>query len=231
MTIYQSFNFINKLVTKSPVIYQVRWSVWPPMYVRPIPRRENQLKLINEEPDKFKELTFSPIIAAPNDHNASNFYDPFLRRFVNVVHRSGRKAEYEDMIREVMYLIKKKQLAEWRAADTPEKKAKFELDPLVLMKKAVANVKPVVITKYIPKGGVTYSVPFPVLDKTSEYIGMKWINRAAHDHPKPWRAIHVPALVREFIFAFNGEGKAIKQKYDLHKLAETNKAYAHYRWD
>ncbi|XP_053211733.1 28S ribosomal protein S7, mitochondrial-like [Panonychus citri] len=228
---HQSSILIKCCTSRNCVKKQVRWTVWPSSYVKPIPRKEDQNLLIKEEPDKFKEFTFAPIRAAENNINGSLFFDPFLRRFTNIIMRKGKRDEYEDMMRDVMYLIKKKQLAEWRAADTPEKRSKFELDALVLMKKAVDNVKPIVITKPVQKGGVTYSVPFPITSQLSEFLGMKWINEAAHDHPVPWRAIHTPALVREFVFAFNNEGKAVKRKYDLHKLAETNKAYAHYRWD
>ncbi|XP_074597737.1 mitochondrial ribosomal protein S7 isoform X2 [Brevipalpus obovatus] len=184
-----------------------------------------------QDPERAKTLKFGDFVPAPNYESSSVFDDPFLTRVIHHCMRKGQKAEADDMIREVMYLIKKDQLKGWRAAADEAERNKFELDPLELMKKAVANASPVAYCRPIKKGGVVYQVPVPMTDGYSEYFGLRWIRQAAFDHPDPWREIFVPALAREFQRAFRNEGKAIKNKYDLHKLAETNKAYAHYRWN
>lgn len=196
----------------------------------PVYRHGEFRNIKQEDPEKFKDLVFGQITVAPSFESSSIFDDQFLTRVINHFMRDGKKGEYEDMIREVMYRIKKEQLKGWRKATTEEERKKFELDPLELMKKAVSNCTPVVFTRPVKKGGVTYQVPFPLTPFNAQFQALRWIREAAHDHPKPWREIFVPAIVREFIRAFNKEGRAIKNKHDLHKLAESNKAYAHYRW-
>lgn len=209
----------------------IRWN--PKKDTRRIPVFEygEYERIKKEEPEIYQDLLYGQIVQPEsNARSSSIFDDPFWHRVIGHFLREGKRAEYEDMIREVMYLIKRDQLKGWRNASSEEERKKFELDPLELMRKAVDNCKPVVWIKEVKKGGVTYQVPFSLSEYNATFQALRWIRQAAHDHPKPWREIFVPAIVREFTRAFNNEGRAIKNKHDLHKLAETNKAYAHYRF-
>lgn len=106
-------------------------------------------------------------------------------------------------------------------------KAKTNQEPLEVFLKALENVKPVVEVKSRRVGGATYQVPVEIREARREALGMRWIiaaARARSGHEMSER------LAAELIDAFNNTGSAFKKKEDTHKMAEANKAFAHYRW-
>ncbi len=93
--------------------------------------------------------------------------------------------------------------------------------------KALENTKPSIEVKSRRVGGATYQVPIEIRETRREALAMRWIIGAARARSgKPMAA----CLADEFFDAFNNTGTAIKKKDDMHKMAEANKAFAHYRW-
>ncbi|MFP4483809.1 MAG: 30S ribosomal protein S7 [Spirochaetaceae bacterium] len=104
---------------------------------------------------------------------------------------------------------------------------KLEKQPLEVFLKALENVKPSVEVKSRRVGGSTYQVPVEVRDGRREALAMRWLIKAARDRSGRSMAEKLGA---ELMDAFNGAGAAFKKKEDTHRMAEANKAFAHYRW-
>ena len=106
-------------------------------------------------------------------------------------------------------------------------KSKTDKDPLEVFLKALENVKPVVEVKSRRVGGATYQVPIEIRDARREALAMRWMIQAARSRSGHGMA---ETLAAELMDAFNNTGSAYKKKEDTHKMAEANKAFAHYRW-
>jgi small subunit ribosomal protein S7 len=105
-------------------------------------------------------------------------------------------------------------------------KEKMGKEPLEVFTKALENVKPVVEVKSRRVGGSTYQVPVEVRDSRREALAMRWIIQYARAR----RGNMSEKLSAELMDAFNSTGSAFKKKEDTHRMAEANKAFAHYRW-
>jgi small subunit ribosomal protein S7 len=104
---------------------------------------------------------------------------------------------------------------------------KSKEDPLALFQKALNNVKPAVEVKSRRVGGSTYQVPTEVRPSRSQALSIRWIISFARSRGEK----SMPAkLAGELMDAANGRGAAFKKKEDTHRMAEANKAFAHYRW-
>ena len=100
-------------------------------------------------------------------------------------------------------------------------------EPVEVFQKALENVKPVVEVKSRRVGGATLQVPVEIREERRDALAMRWIigfSRSRHGRSMAEK------LAAELIDAFNNTGSAIKKKEDTHKMAEANKAFAHYRW-
>ena len=106
-------------------------------------------------------------------------------------------------------------------------KAKTGNEPLEVFLKAIDIVKPVVEVKSRRVGGATYQVPVEIRDARREALAMRWIIEAARKRSGHGMA---DTLSAELLDAFNNTGTAFKKKEDTHKMAEANKAFAHFRW-
>ena len=105
--------------------------------------------------------------------------------------------------------------------------AKADKEPLEVFLKALDNVKPFVEVKSRRVGGSTYQVPVEIRDSRREALAMRWIINAARSRSgKPM----AECLGMELLDAYNATGTAFKKKEDTHRMAEANKAFAHYRW-
>ncbi len=100
-------------------------------------------------------------------------------------------------------------------------------DPVITLKRAVENARPLLEVRSRRVGGATYQVPVEVKPARSTTLAMRWLVNYARQ-----RREHTMAdrLVGEIMDASTGQGSAVKRKEDLHKMAEANKAFAHYRW-
>src|SRR4030042_4099883 len=105
-------------------------------------------------------------------------------------------------------------------------KEKLGKEPLEVFTKALENVKPVVEVKSRRVGGSTYQVPVEVRDSRREALAMRWIIQYARAR----RGNMSEKLSAELMDAYNSTGSAFKKKEDTHRMAEANKAFAHYRW-
>ena len=104
---------------------------------------------------------------------------------------------------------------------------KTQVDPLITLKRALDNIKPAVEVRSRRVGGATYQVPVEVKASRSTTLALRWLidySRSRREKSKAER------LTNELIDASNGLGAAVKRREDTHKMAEANKAFAHYRW-
>jgi small subunit ribosomal protein S7 len=134
-----------------------------------------------------------------------------VTKFVNVVMRAGKKTVAERILYDALETIKQ------RSQD----------DPMKVFKKAIENVKPSVEVKSRRVGGSTYQVPVEVRPTRKLALSMRWIIQSAE---KRGEKTMRQKLAGELLDAAENRGGAIKKKEDTHRMAEANKAFAHYRW-
>lgn len=108
-----------------------------------------------------------------------------------------------------------------------EMKNKAKEDPLKLCEKAIDNVKPKIETKSRRVGGATYQVPVEVPEKRANSLAIRWLLQYANERPGKSMVIKLTA---EFLDAANNRGGAVKKREDVHRMAEANRAFAHYKW-
>jgi small subunit ribosomal protein S7 len=122
----------------------------------------------------------------------------------------------------------KRSLAErivYRALDTV--KDKTDGDPVATLKRAVENTKPQLEVKSRRVGGATYQVPVEVRPRRATTLSIRWLVGYSRQRREKTMA---ERLAAELLDASNGVGNAVKRREDMHKMAESNKAFAHYRW-
>ena len=138
------------------------------------------------------------------------YNDKMVAKFVNYIMSRGKKGVAEKIFYGAMDLIKQR----------------TKTDGMVIFEKAIENSSPAVEVKSRRIGGATYQVPIEVPKSRRFYLASQWIiNAAASRSGKPMSE----KLASELISAANGEGGAIKKKDDTHRMAEANKAFAHFR--
>ena len=106
-------------------------------------------------------------------------------------------------------------------------KEKEQRDPLEVFEEALNNIMPVLEVKARRVGGATYQVPLEIRPERRQTLGLRWLVRYARTRHEKTMA---EKLAGEIIDAINGNGGAFKKKEDTHRMAEANKAFAHYRW-
>ncbi len=137
--------------------------------------------------------------------------DRVVAKFINCLMQGGKKSVAERIL--------------YGAFDLVEHRSKE--DPLRLFKKAIDNIKPNLEVKSRRVGGSTYQVPIEIRGERRTALGMRWlINYSRNRHEKTM----AEKLAGEILDAAAGRGNAVKKKDDTHKMAEANKAFAHYRW-
>jgi small subunit ribosomal protein S7 len=134
-----------------------------------------------------------------------------ITKFVNMVMETGKKAVAERIV--------------YGAFDKVGERAKE--DPIKVFERAMANVKPKVEVKSRRVGGSTYQVPVDVRPDRSQALGMRWL--VGYSRSRGEKTM-VEKLAAEILDAANNRGNAVKKREDTHKMAEANKAFAHYRW-
>jgi len=106
-------------------------------------------------------------------------------------------------------------------------KEKLKEEPLEIFKKAISNIAPVIEVRSRRVGGATYQVPVEVKENRRIALALRWLKNYARDRKEKTMAAK---LASEIISASKGEGSAFKKKEDVHRMAEANKAFAHFRW-
>ena len=100
-------------------------------------------------------------------------------------------------------------------------------DPVAVLKRAVENVRPALEVRSRRVGGATYQVPVEVRPRRATTLAIRWIVGYARQRREKTMALR---LANELLDASNGVGASVKRREDMHKMAESNKAFAHYRW-
>ena len=137
--------------------------------------------------------------------------DKLVAKFTNVLMLSGKKGTAEGILYGAFEIIKQR----------------FKEDPLEVFRKALDNVKPKLEVKSRRVGGATYQVPVEVRPERRVALAMRWLVLHARERgEKTMRE----RLASEFVDASQMRGGAVKKKDDTHRMAEANKAFAHYRW-
>ena len=140
------------------------------------------------------------------------FSSPLATRFINALMQDGKKTIAQGIFYGAMDIIRRKT---------------DDDDPLKVFKKALDNVKPTLEVKSRRVGGATYQVPVEVAYNRRLSLSIRWlISYSQARHEKTLRE----KLAHELLDASNFQGAAIKKKEDTHRMAEANKAFAHYRW-
>jgi len=137
--------------------------------------------------------------------------DALVAKMIHGIMKQGKKRVAEQVVYGSMDIIKEK---------TKE-------DPVAVLKKAVENTKPMVEVKSRRVGGATYQVPVEIRPERRLSLAIRWIVGYARERAEKTMTDRLSA---ELIDAFNNRGLTIKKKEDTHKMAEANKAFAHYRW-
>ena len=122
----------------------------------------------------------------------------------------------------------KKTIAEKIVYDAIDKiKSKSKDEPITIFNQAITNIKPTVEVRSRRVGGATYQVPVEVRPKRSQALALRWLIDASRKRKDKSMS---DKLFNEIFDAYNNKGTSIKKKEDTHKMAESNKAFAHYRW-
>ena len=141
-----------------------------------------------------------------------SFYNSkIIQRFINLSLMKGKKTTAERVIYNAMEIVK----------------TKTKEDPLKAIEKAVENARPVLETKSRRVGGATYQVPIEVPIERSTSVAIRWLLGFARE--RSGKSME-EKLAAEIMDAMSNRGGAIKKKEDTHKMAEANRAFAHYRW-
>ena len=139
------------------------------------------------------------------------FGDVLVARLINKVMQDGKKSVAEKIVYRAFSIIEEK------TGD----------DPLVIFKKAVDNVKPILEVRSRRVGGANYQVPVEVRPERQLSLALRWIVNFARQRNE--RRMEV-RLANEIMDAYNNRGGAIKKREEVHRMAEANRAFAHYRW-
>ena len=142
------------------------------------------------------------------------FHNEMLAKFMNVVMKSGKKSAAEHILYGALDRI-------------AEKTGKVGSESLTVLSQALANEKPAVEVKSRRVGGATYQVPVEVRSQRRQTLAMRWLIEAARDRSEKSMAFR---LAHELMDAAENRGAAVRKREDTHRMAEANKAFAHYRW-
>jgi len=152
-----------------------------------------------------REVTKSAILPDPKYKNV------LVAKFINNIMIQGKKSVAERILYNALEIIQERS----------------KEDPLKVFEKSVNNTKPIIEVKSRRVGGATYQVPTEVRQERRTALAIRWLISYAKDRSEKSME---EKLAAELLDAANNRGGAIKKREDVHKMAEANKAFAHYRW-
>ena len=147
----------------------------------------------------------SPVIADPV------YNSPVVTALINKILLHGKRSTAEAIVYDAMEQIREK----------------TQVDPIITLKRALDNIKPQIEVKSRRVGGATYQVPVEVKSGRATTLALRWLIEFSRQRREKSMA---ERLTNELIDASNGLGAAVKRREDTHKMADANKAFAHYRW-
>ena len=139
------------------------------------------------------------------------YQDVQVTRFINNLMREGKKSTAEQIFYQAMEMVQKQ----------------AQEEPLKVFKKAIKNAEPSLEVKSRRVGGASYQVPIEVKQPRRMSLAYRWLRLYASQRPEKSM---VDKLAAEIMDASNNTGAAVKKKEDIHRMADANKAFAHYRW-
>ena len=139
------------------------------------------------------------------------FGNMVVTKFMNSVMHAGKKSVAENIVYGALELIE----------------TKTKQGPLPIFEQALENVMPTIEVRSRRVGGATYQVPVEVRSVRRQALGIRWIITAARERNEKTMTERLSA---EWLDASNGRGNAVKQREDVHRMAEANRAFSHYRW-
>ena len=139
------------------------------------------------------------------------FHNLILAKFMNAIMEDGKKSVAERIVYGALEIVA----------------SKSKMDPIVFFQEALDKVKPAVEVKSRRVGGATYQVPCEVRPVRAQAVAMRWLKEAAQKRSEKTMDAKLAA---ELLDAHNERGSAIKKREETHKMAEANKAFAHFRW-
>ncbi|MDE3058908.1 MAG: 30S ribosomal protein S7 [Bacteroidota bacterium] len=141
----------------------------------------------------------------------AKFNDPLVSRFINSIMKRGKKNRAQSIFYDALDILGTR-------ANVPS---------LDVFKKAVNNVAPLIEVRARRVGGATYQVPTEVRPERRTALAIRWLITYANERSDKSMS---QKLAAELLAAANGEGNAVKKKEDTHRMAEANKAFAHFKW-
>jgi len=139
------------------------------------------------------------------------YHSELVSKFINGLMLEGKRSKAEKIFYGAMDIIEQK----------------LKKDPVEIFRKAMENVMPLLEVRSRRVGGATYQVPVEVRDKRRRSLAIRWLVGFSRKRSEKTMA---QRLANEFMAAFRNEGSAVKKREDSHKMAEANKAFAHFRW-
>ena len=141
----------------------------------------------------------------------SKFNSPIVPKLINSIMYDGKKVVAQKIIYEAIEKIK----------------SKTKDEPINIFHEAINNIKPTVEVKSRRVGGATYQVPTEVKAKRAQTLAIRWLVEASRKRKNKYMS---DKIFNEIYDAYEKKGLAVKKKEDVHKMAESNKAFAHFRW-
>ncbi len=139
------------------------------------------------------------------------YHDLVVARFINTILRKGKKSLARKIVYDAFEIISQKS----------------KQDPLEVFRKAISNVAPVIEVRSRRIGGATYQVPVDVREDRRISLALRWLRLYAKSRKEKSMSAR---LASEILAAANGEGASVKKREDTHRMAEANKAFAHFKW-
>jgi small subunit ribosomal protein S7 len=139
------------------------------------------------------------------------YHSELVSKFINGLMMEGKRSKAETIFYDSMDIIE----------------SKLKKDPLEVFRKAMDNVAPMLEVRSRRVGGATYQVPVEVREKRRRSLAIRWLVSYSRKRSESTMAERLGA---ELMAAFRGEGAAVKKREETHKMAEANKAFAHFRW-
>ncbi|MFN4245343.1 MAG: 30S ribosomal protein S7 [Brevinematia bacterium] len=134
-----------------------------------------------------------------------------VSKLINIVLKDGKKLKAQNIVYKALELVREK----------------TKKDPIEILEKAIENLKPQLEVRSRRVGGATYQVPMEVRPERALSLAIRWLVSACREQQgRPM----FQKLADEIINAYNETGSAVKKKIETHKMAEANRAFAHYRW-
>ena len=221
---------VGSAVPRLPRLIRVRGSHYGPEYRDPQTGKAHSLQPLAEvtEEQKFEgELKKTQLIkAAPVMKTGSVREDPLISKFANMMRKRSTGLIPHDT--QTLEAVTRKPFENHHAAFSGEQ-ATIERNLYTIFLQALKNCEAVIGLVPVLMGGHFHQVPLPLSDQRCRFLAIKWMITECTEKKQGWMLMP-EKLWRELLEAFHNQGPVIKRKHDMHKMAEANRALAHYRW-